>query len=117
MTRPARRRRVAAAVLAATAAAIVGALALPAPGLAHGADAPDATDYRTRVTQVAPASRRCGDPTTFSPAVSTGPVRRQAAPGDVLLGATGGENRTRLPQRGGERPAAADAVVQHGHRG
>jgi hypothetical protein len=40
------------------AAVIVGALAalaFAAPALAHGADAPDGTDYRTRITAVTPA--------------------------------------------------------------
>ncbi|MEH1097904.1 hypothetical protein [Micromonospora sp. CPCC 205561] len=36
------------------AGALAGVLALAAPALAHGADAPDGTDYRTRVSAVGP---------------------------------------------------------------
>ncbi|HEU4422698.1 MAG TPA: hypothetical protein VFR67_09190 [Pilimelia sp.] len=51
-------RRVGAAVAGLGAAAIVGigvALALAAPAYAHGGDAPDGTNYRTRVSVVSPA--------------------------------------------------------------
>lgn len=42
-------------LLVAVAAGLVGALAIGAPALAHGADAPDGTDYRTEVTALTPA--------------------------------------------------------------
>lgn len=38
-------------------AALAAALALASPAAAHGADAPDGTDYRTEVTALSPASR------------------------------------------------------------
>ncbi|MFK3980025.1 hypothetical protein ACI2K4_06530 [Micromonospora sp. NPDC050397] len=42
-------------LLTACAAGLLGALAVGAPAFAHGADAPDGTDYRTEVTGLAPA--------------------------------------------------------------
>ncbi|WSN14739.1 hypothetical protein OG792_05520 [Micromonospora sp. NBC_01699] len=42
-------------LLTACAAGLLGALAVGAPALAHGADAPDGTDYRTEVTVLTPA--------------------------------------------------------------
>ncbi|MGW4461342.1 hypothetical protein [Micromonospora sp. NPDC004704] len=42
-------------LLTVCAAGLLGALAVGSPALAHGADAPDGTDYRTSVTALAPA--------------------------------------------------------------